>query len=133
MVSATQYLIAVYIAQQQEPGPISPSTIATTVEKSPAATTEMLQRLADRGLVSYEPYEGVTLTTHGRDVAAKRFETYVTLSWFFRDVLGLNDHETDAMRLAGSVSPLVADRLATWLLNDEPTDDGPPPKVQRDR
>jgi DtxR family Mn-dependent transcriptional regulator len=39
----------------------------------------------------------------------------VTLSWFFRSVLELDDYEMEAMRLAGMVSPNVAQRLAATL------------------
>ncbi len=44
------------------------------------------------------------------------------LWWFFRDVLGLADHEADAMRLAGSVGPDTAALLAFLVPSaDAPT------------
>ena len=115
MSGDSQYLLVVYLAEKRGATPVSPGTIADAVDRSPAATTEMLQRLDDRGLVAYEPYEGATLTPEGRDAAAELYDTYVTLSRFFETVLGLDDHETEAMELAGTVSPLVAERLAATL------------------
>lgn len=110
-----RYLLAVYIEQHRRNPPIPPGDVAEMVGRSPAATTEMLQRLEDEGLVSYEPYEGVTLTESGRERATTLHETYVTVSWFFRNVLDLDDYETEAMELAGLVSPTVAERLAAML------------------
>jgi len=127
MSEGSQYLLAVYLAEHQRSAPIAPGTVADAVDRSPAATTEMLQRLDERGLVVYEPYEGATLTREGRETAEKLYETYVTLSQFFEDVLDLNDCEREAMRLAGTVSPEVADRLSSTLLSDtepKPAPDG---------
>jgi DtxR family Mn-dependent transcriptional regulator len=123
---ADRYLLALYVEQGTRSPPIPPGRLADRLDKSPAATTEMCQRLDDAGLVSYEPYTGATLTEEGREVATDLHERYVTLSWFFRDVLDLDDHETEALRLAGAVSPETAARLAFLLsADDTPTVDGP--------
>ncbi|QLH83063.1 metal-dependent transcriptional regulator [Halosimplex pelagicum] len=113
-----QYLLAIYIAEHRRSPPVPPGRMAEMLDRSPAAATEMCQRLADDGLVAYEPYEGVTLTEAGRERAEQLHETYVTVSWFFRGVLDLDDHETEAMELAGLVSPMVAERLAATLPSD---------------
>jgi DtxR family Mn-dependent transcriptional regulator len=115
MKEAPQYLLAIYIAQHRHEPPISSGVIAEMLGRSPAAVTEMCQRLGENGLVTYEPYEGVTLTDSGREQATTLHETYVTVSWFFRGVLELDDHESEAMELAGLVSPAVAERLADTL------------------
>lgn len=115
MSTAPEYLLAIYIAQHRDEPPVSPGDLGGMLDRSPAAVTEMCQRLAAEGLVAYEPYEGVTLTESGREEAAELHETYVTVSWFFRGVLDLDDHETEAMELAGLVSPVVAERLAATL------------------
>jgi DtxR family Mn-dependent transcriptional regulator len=116
MTEAAQYLLAVYMAEQDGETPVSPKRVADAVGRSPAATTEMLQRLDDRGLVVHEPYEGTELTAEGRETAADLHETYRTLARFFREVLDLEDPEGEAMELAGSVSSQVTERLAAVLL-----------------
>jgi len=121
MTGAPQYLLVLYRAERRSDGPVSPSHIAAAVDRSPSATTEMLQRLESRGLVTHEPYEGATLTAEGRATAEELHGTYVTLSRFFRDVLELDAHEEEAMALAGALSPTVADRLAETLLADSPS------------
>lgn len=115
MRTAPEYLLAIYIAQHRGDLPVAPGELGEMVDRSPAAVTEMCQRLAEDGLVSYEPYDGVALTESGHEEAAELHETYVTVSWFFRGVLDLDDHETEAMELAGLVSPMVAERLAAIL------------------
>lgn len=117
-----QYLLAVYRAAEDGADPVAPGDVAEAVDRSPAATTEMLQRLDSRGLVSHEPYEGVTLTDEGRAAAESTHRTYVVLSRFLREVLGVDDHETEALRLVGTVSPTVVDRLDETLLDDAPGD-----------
>lgn len=111
-----EYLLALYVAERNHSPPIPPSYVADAVERSPSATTEMLQRLESRGLVTYEPYEGATLTPAGRDAAEELYETYTTLSQFFHDVLELDEYEREAMELAGTISPVVAERLESTLL-----------------
>lgn len=129
MTRETEYLLALYVAEHRSSPPVPPGRIADMVGRSPAATTEMLQRLERRGLVAREPYDGAALTDAGRERAADRHEAYVALSWFFRDALGLDAHEREAMELASLVSPTVADRLVDLLLDevpDDPTDPGAP-------
>jgi DtxR family Mn-dependent transcriptional regulator len=114
-----QYLLAIYIAENRQSPPVPFGTIAERVDRSPAAVTEMCQRLDDRGLVTYRPYGGVTLTDSGRETATDLHQRYVTLSWFFREVLELTDHETEAMDIARMISTDVTERLATTLLAAE--------------
>ncbi|POG53799.1 metal-dependent transcriptional regulator [Haloferax marisrubri] len=118
MIGAPQYLLTLYIAEREddEETPISPGYVADALDRSPPAATERLQNLDARGLVSYEPYEGATLTDEGRDTAGELYDTYRILSRFCRDVLALDDHEEEAMQLVGNVSPTVAERLAATLL-----------------
>ncbi|WP_050032957.1 metal-dependent transcriptional regulator [Halorubrum halophilum] len=117
-----RYLLALYIAEHRASPPVSPGRIAEMLDRSPAATTEMLKRLATDGLVAREPYEGATLTDAGRERAADLHETYVALSWFFRDVLDLDAYECEAMEMAGLVSPAVAERLTHLLFEDAEID-----------
>jgi Mn-dependent DtxR family transcriptional regulator len=127
MADASAYLIVIYAAERDGETPVAPGRIADAVGRSPAATTEMLQRLEDRGLVVYEPYEGAELTAQGRVEAADLHETYRTLSQFFREVLDIEAPESEAMELAGSVSPLVTERLSAALLAETEAPSMPDP------
>jgi len=119
MTGAPQYLLAIYIAEHRQEPPVTFGVVADLLDRSPASVTEMCQRLDEDGLVDHEPYQGVTLTDSGREQASDLHESYVTLSWFFREVLDLGDYETEAMELAGTVSPEVTERLAATLPHAE--------------
>ncbi|WP_424004406.1 metal-dependent transcriptional regulator [Haloarcula salina] len=134
MIGEPQYLLVIYRAEQEAEPPVSPGHIADALDRSPAAATEMLQRLESRGLVTYEPYQGATLTDEGRATAADLNDTYQILLRFFRDVLDLDDCETEARQLTGTVSPTVADRLASSLLDGPVTArENEPPSPSDDR
>jgi DtxR family Mn-dependent transcriptional regulator len=119
MGDRAQYLLALYIAEHGESDPVSPGAIGERVGRSPATVIEALRKFEEEGLLTYEPYEGATLTESGRRRAKELHDSYVTLSWFFRAVLDLDDYETEAMKMAGVVSPDVAERLAFTLPLDE--------------
>jgi Mn-dependent DtxR family transcriptional regulator len=121
---SSRYLLVLYEAERRASGPVATGDVAEAVGRSPAAASEMLGRLEERGLVVQEPYEGATLTAEGRDRAEGLYETYTTLSRFFEEVLELDDHDDEAMRLAGVVSPDVAERLTTTLLGEPPPGGG---------
>jgi DtxR family Mn-dependent transcriptional regulator len=112
------YLLAIYIESQRGVSPTPSGVVADRLDRSTPSVTEMLHKLDERGLVTYEPYDGATLTAPGRDRAKRLHESYVTLSWFFRSVLDLDTHESEAMELASVIDPSVADRLVDVLPTD---------------
>ncbi|WP_049928310.1 metal-dependent transcriptional regulator [Halopiger goleimassiliensis] len=128
MTDASQYLLVCYLEARADGEPVAPGDVAERLDRSPAATTEMLQRLEQRGYLAYEPYEGATLTAAGRREAESLYDSYVVLAEFFRTVLELEDPDREAIELAGHVSSLVTDRVAETLLESdtEPDDHGGP-------
>lgn len=131
MTSATDYLLVVYVARERRQEPVSTGHVATVVERSPSTTTEAFDRLADRGLVELEPYEGVWLTDDGEAAAMEAYETFTTLVRFFREVLGLPDAEREALAAVDTVDAVVTERIATRLLSeaDPPDPARDPPTV----
>ena len=81
------YLKAIYVLQAEEGPPVSTSAIAEYVEKTPPTVTDMLGKLADRGLVDREPYRGVELTTEGEAVALEVVRHHRLLEAFLADRL----------------------------------------------
>lgn len=133
MTDAPQYLLVCYRATRDAAvdEPIAPGYVANELDRSPSTVTETLQRLEERGYLTYEPYEGATLTDRGRETAAELHERYVVLSAFFREVLGLPDPDEEAMALVGSVSSVVTERVAETLLEAGTVgDDDRPPHVE---
>lgn len=125
MSTVPQYLVVIYRLATTEGEPVASGAVAAELGRSPSTTTEMLQRLDDRGLLIHEPYTGVRLTDEGRATAADLHDSYLVLRRFFATVLDLDDPDTEALELAGSVSPLVTERLASTVLADDPTDAQP--------
>ena len=119
MDRTAQYLAAIYRRSREEGEPIPPGRVAKTLDRSPSATTEMVQRLESDGLVEREPYAGVRLTDSGRERAAERYQTYRTLRAFFEEVLELDAPEREAFELVGAVSPTVAERLEETVFGSE--------------
>jgi DtxR family Mn-dependent transcriptional regulator len=115
MSGRSQYLLGLYIVENRDEPPVSPGAVAEMFDRSPATVIETFREFEAEGLLTYEPYEGATLTGTGRERARSLHESYVTLSWFFRSILDIDDHETEAMEMAGVLSPDVADRLASTL------------------
>jgi DtxR family Mn-dependent transcriptional regulator len=116
MSSRSLYLVQIFDLAEADGEPVSTGDIARAVDKSPAAATEMIQRLADDGLVDHESYHGVTLTAVGRREAAQLHDRYETLQRFFSGVLDLEDANHEAALLSGTVSPTVISRLEETLL-----------------
>ncbi|MEZ3114916.1 metal-dependent transcriptional regulator [Halobaculum sp. MBLA0147] len=129
MTSATRYLLVVYVAEERFHGRVPSGYVAEAVDRSPATATEALQRLEAEGLVSYEPYEGVTLTDAGRERAAESYDALRTLSRFFREVLDVPDYEREALAVVDTVSLQVADRIETAVLPDPDQADDEPPAI----
>ncbi len=61
-----QYLITMYDYFESHPGQrVRTGELASSMDVSPASATEMVQRLASKGLIDYEPYKGALFTDSG--------------------------------------------------------------------
>lgn len=63
------YLKAIYKLIEKENDVISTNAIAEKVNTKAASVTDMLKRLADKKLIHYQKYQGVTLTAKGEKIA----------------------------------------------------------------
>lgn len=90
------------------------SEVADRVGVTRASVTGALRSLARRGLVTYQPYQPVTLTAEGRAVAQGVSDRRGALRAFFRDQLGLADAEAVAASGMELASGAVLDRLAEF-------------------
>ena len=63
--SEENYLKIIYHLSQQSNKGISTNAIAGVMESKPSSVTDMVQKLADKGLVLYVKYQGVSLTDDG--------------------------------------------------------------------
>jgi len=63
------YLKAIFTICEKEGKSASTNAIAEEMQTSAASVTDMLKRLADKGLINYEKYKGVTLSLKGNKIA----------------------------------------------------------------
>jgi len=91
--------------------------IAKRLKVSRASVTEALRALSRKGLVNYEPYEVITLTNKGRDVAGDVIRRHEALKDFFIKVLAIDDAiaEESACRIEHAAPPEVIDRLIRFV------------------
>lgn len=125
--SVEEYLQAVYRLQQRG-GPVSTTALATHLQVAPASVTGMVRQLDRQGLVDHVPYQGVTLTTAGRQQALRLLRIHRLWELFLTRVLNLpwDQVHHEAHRLEHATSEEVADRLAEYLDHPESDPHGQP-------
>jgi Mn-dependent DtxR family transcriptional regulator len=98
--------------------------IARGLGISQASVTNMVQRLDAEGLLNYEKYRGLILTTAGETLARNITQRHQLLTDFFK-LLGVPDdviyHDVEGMEHHISPPTLHAIERLTRLLADQPT------------
>lgn len=114
------YLITVArAAEAGAEGPVPVSRIAKTLGVSVPSANEMVRKLDVRGLLSYEPYHGVRLSSTGERIAGQVLRTRRLWATFLAEHLGFSPAEADeqACHLEHATTPDAANRLSAFLGN----------------
>jgi DtxR family transcriptional regulator, Mn-dependent transcriptional regulator len=111
------YLKAILLEEHGRAGRVGTGQIAGRLGLSPGTVTAMLKALAEDGLVSYEPYNGVRLTESGQQAATRVLRRHRLLEQFLVEVLGLDwtDVHEEADRLEHAVSERLVERIDEML------------------
>ncbi|MEA1903115.1 MAG: metal-dependent transcriptional regulator [Actinomycetota bacterium] len=120
--SEEMYLITVARAGEDgRSGPVPVADIARRLSVSVTSAHQMVRKLADRELVTYEPYRGVQLSGTGCHVADRVLRTRRLWATFLADHLGFSPGEADeqACELEHVTSADTAEQLASFLGNPE--------------
>src|SRR5688572_28650167 len=107
------YLKAIYTFER-DGGVAATNDIAQRLNIAPASVSGMVQRLADQGLVEYERYRGVRLTSAGRRAALRTLRRHRVIESYLVQALGYPwdvVHE-EAERLEHAASDTLIDRMA---------------------
>jgi DtxR family Mn-dependent transcriptional regulator len=83
------YAKAIYALSRRLGGPVGTSELAARLGVAPASATAMLKRLDGLGLVSYEPYHGVSLTATGDRLALEVIRHHRLLESYLSEALGM--------------------------------------------
>lgn len=84
------YLEAIHKILQDRPV-VRVKEIAAELEVSKPSVTSALQTLSRDGLVNYEPYGLITLTTAGEKKAGMIFQKHKIIEEFFETILGIEE------------------------------------------
>lgn len=117
------YLKVIYQLERETDGRVKTASIADRLDVSAPSVSSMLKKLAGEGLVDYEEYRGVTLTSTGEAVALEVIRHHRLLEAFLSNQLDYDWSEVheEADRLEHHISQRFADRIAELL--DHPTID----------
>lgn len=107
---------------------VSTGKLAAALNVSPGTVTSMLKTLAESGLASYKPYEGVSLTQQGRKLALRMLRRHRLIELFLVQTLKLTwdrVHE-EAENMEHAVSDYLVDRIDDYLGRPECDPHGDP-------
>jgi DtxR family Mn-dependent transcriptional regulator len=65
------YLKAIFSIELANPKTVSTTHIAKNLQTKASSVTDMIRKLADKNLVNYQKYKGVSLTNEGKKIAVK--------------------------------------------------------------
>ena len=68
-LSEEDYIKAIYHLGKGDNVTVSTNAVAEQMETKPSSVTDMVKKLAEKGLVNYKPYKGVSLTEYGQKTA----------------------------------------------------------------
>ncbi|UCG69543.1 MAG: metal-dependent transcriptional regulator [Thermoplasmata archaeon] len=110
-----EYIEAIH-ALQKDHGHVHTNDLASSLEVAPPSATEMLQKLAQKKLVNYVPYHGVTLTESGEKMARELIAKHKTLAEFL-EIIGVDkkDAEIDACQIEHHVSSQTIKQLHMFV------------------
>ena len=119
-LTVENYLKAIWqIAAATEATSVTTGKLAQTLKVSPGTVTSMQKALAEAGLATYRPYEGVSLTDAGRTLALRMLRRHRLIELFLVRTLGLTwdqVHE-EAEHMEHAVSDFLVDRIDDYLGN----------------
>lgn len=112
------YLKAIYTLESNGVE-VSNSALAHHLAVTPASATNMVKKLAELGLVTYEPYQNVALTPSGQRVALEVLRHHRLLELYLHDKLNLpwDQVHAEAEKLEHVLSETLEDAMAAALGN----------------
>lgn len=116
------YLKAIYLLTAQG-SEVNNTALTHYLAVSPASATNMVKKLASLELVAYTPYQNITLTTRGEQVALEVLRHHRLIELYLHEKLKLpwEQVHAEAERLEHVISETVEDAIAAAL--DNPTID----------
>ncbi|MEQ8241420.1 MAG: metal-dependent transcriptional regulator [Cyclobacteriaceae bacterium] len=113
------YIKSIYHLSADGENAVSTSAISEDIETKPASVTDMVKKLADKGILKYEKYYGVQLSNDGKSTALEIIRRHRLWEVFLVEKLGFNWDEVHdvAEQMEHIQSSLLIDRLDDFLGN----------------
>ncbi|MFT5233241.1 MAG: DtxR family Mn-dependent transcriptional regulator [Candidatus Krumholzibacteriia bacterium] len=114
--SLEDYLEAIYHTVEAK-GAARAKDIVMALGVHNSSVTQALRSLSEKELINYAPYDVITLTEAGKDIALDVVYRHKTLAAFLENVFGLPADEADegACRIEHVISPTVFDRFVKFV------------------
>jgi DtxR family Mn-dependent transcriptional regulator len=111
------YLKAIFSIESANSKKVSTTLIAENLKTKASSVTDMIKKLADKNLVNYEKYKGVSLTVEGKKIAIKIVRRHRLWEVFLVDKLNYNWDEVHdlAEQLEHIKSKSLINRLDDFL------------------
>lgn len=106
-----------YIFENGQNDLVSNKNIANGLSVSAPSVSEMIGKLAQEGLVKYEPYQGASLTEKGITMARELIRKHEIWEYFLEKELGYSKEEVHEIAevLEHSTPTELANRLANYI------------------
>ncbi|MBE0539715.1 MAG: metal-dependent transcriptional regulator [Ignavibacterium sp.] len=115
-ISQEDYLTAIY-RNLDDSGEIKPNLLASKLEISNAAVTDMLRKLSRDGFVDYQKYKSIKLTNEGESYAKNMLRRHRIWEVFLHQTLGMpwDKVHDEAEKLEHSSSDEIINLLEEFL------------------
>lgn len=122
--SLEEYLKVMYVLKKQN-GNVRVTDIASKMSCTKPSVNKALKLLKENGLVNYEAYGVIELTSLGENLAKKILEAYDIVYLFLKDVLNLPKEtaKNDAEKIKLVVSDDTLNKLARFVHKELDLDD----------
>ena len=110
------YLEAIYhISSEKQAARAKDISDRLKVNKS--SVTGALRSLSEKGLVNYAPYDLITLTAEGEQLAKEVVRRHETLKDFFMKILLLDEEEAEeaSCKIEHAISNKIIDRVISFV------------------
>src|SRR5690554_703429 len=111
--SEENYLKTIFHLEQHSEGSVSTNDIAERMNTKASSVSDMLRKLADKGLLNYVKYQGVTLSPKGRETALNVIRKHRLWEVFLVEKLNFNWDEVHD--LAEELEHIQSDELTNRL------------------
>jgi DtxR family Mn-dependent transcriptional regulator len=121
------YLVTIALLEEQGVEiPVGLSRLAEELQVQPVSVNQMVRKLDEEGLVTYQPYKGVVLTEKGKQLTTQIIRHRRLWEVFFVKNLDISPKEADALacRMEHVTTQEIAARLYKFLGEPQVTPGG---------